>query len=82
MTANDSERFADKYSHHIPNLANSSTRTALAIAGDDGEAKARVAIVNDLGFDAVDAGALTESWTSLHDSSDDPPSGTGPVARP
>jgi 8-hydroxy-5-deazaflavin:NADPH oxidoreductase len=49
--------------HHIPNLANSSPRTALAIAGDDGEAKARVsAIVNTLGFDTVDAGTLAESW--------------------
>ncbi|WP_269749654.1 NADPH-dependent F420 reductase [Nocardia fusca] len=49
--------------HHIPNLANSSPRTALPIAGDDSEAKARVStIVNTLGFDTVDAGTLTESW--------------------
>ncbi|MFI1465502.1 NADPH-dependent F420 reductase [Nocardia carnea] len=48
---------------HIPNLANSSPRTALPIAGDDSEAKARVStIVNTLGFDTVDAGKLAESW--------------------
>ncbi|WP_328810361.1 NADPH-dependent F420 reductase [Rhodococcus sp. NBC_00294] len=50
--------------HHIPNLANSTPRTALPIAGDDADAKARVAaIVNALGFDTVDAGTLAESWS-------------------
>lgn len=49
---------------HIPNLAASSPRTALPIAGDDTEAKALVsAIVHTLGFDTVDAGTLAESWT-------------------
>lgn len=49
--------------HHIPNLAHSTPRTALAIAGDADEAKARVAaIVDALGFDPVDAGTLAESW--------------------
>lgn len=48
---------------HIPNLADSTPRTALPIAGDDDVAKARVAgLVNTLGFDIVDAGTLAESW--------------------
>lgn len=38
-------------------------RLAVAIAGDDPGAKAIVAsLVNDVGFDPVDAGALAESW--------------------
>jgi predicted dinucleotide-binding enzyme len=38
-------------------------RFALPVAGDDPQAKARVmALTNELGFDAVDAGALDESW--------------------
>jgi predicted dinucleotide-binding enzyme len=38
-------------------------RFALPIAGDDPEAKAKViALTNELGFDAVDAGGLDESW--------------------
>jgi 8-hydroxy-5-deazaflavin:NADPH oxidoreductase len=38
-------------------------RIALPIAGDDPEAKAKVvALTNELGFDAVDAGGLDESW--------------------
>lgn len=41
----------------------SSGRLAVAIAGDDAQAKAVVGrIVDDLGFDPVDAGLLTESW--------------------
>lgn len=56
--------FNNILAHHIPNLADSSPRTALAIAGDDGDAIARVAtIVNTLGFDTVDAGTLAESWS-------------------
>ena len=48
---------------HIPNLANSTPRTALPIAGDDDAAKAGVSeLVNALGFDTVDAGTLAESW--------------------
>ncbi len=38
-------------------------RIALPVAGDDGDAKAVVmALVDELGFDAVDAGTLEESW--------------------
>lgn len=38
-------------------------RRALPIAGDDAEAKAIVAhLVDELGFDVVDAGALREGW--------------------
>lgn len=38
-------------------------RLALPVAGDDSTAKAKVlALVEELGFDAVDAGGLRESW--------------------
>jgi predicted dinucleotide-binding enzyme len=38
-------------------------RSALTIAGDDAEAKARAtALLDSLGFDTVDAGSLTEGW--------------------
>lgn len=38
-------------------------RIALPVAGDDAEAKRRVLeLVDALGFDAVDAGPLDESW--------------------
>jgi hypothetical protein len=38
-------------------------RIALPVAGDDQQAKDKVLkLVEDLGFDAVDAGALAESW--------------------
>jgi predicted dinucleotide-binding enzyme len=38
-------------------------RRALAIAGDDDEAKATVAkLIDELGFDVVDVGSLAESW--------------------
>lgn len=38
-------------------------RIAMAISGDDKTAKEKVAsLVNDLGFDSVDAGGLSESW--------------------
>lgn len=48
---------------HIPKLANSHPRTALPVAGDDNEAVARVSrLIQALGFEAVDAGSLAESW--------------------
>jgi predicted dinucleotide-binding enzyme len=38
-------------------------RVALPVASDDAEAKVLVtALVEDLGFDSVDAGALADSW--------------------
>jgi predicted dinucleotide-binding enzyme len=38
-------------------------RSGLLIAGDDAGAKTRVtALLDDLGFDAVDAGSLADSW--------------------
>lgn len=56
--------FNNIVAHHIPLLANSDPRTALPLAGDDAAATATVAsIVEDLGFDTVDAGTLAESWT-------------------
>jgi predicted dinucleotide-binding enzyme len=40
-----------------------SNRIALPVAGDDAKAKAVVMkLIDDLGFDAVDAGSLDESW--------------------
>lgn len=43
--------------------AGSSDRIALPVAGDDPAAKKKVMdLVEQLGFDAVDAGALDESW--------------------
>jgi predicted dinucleotide-binding enzyme len=43
--------------------AGASDRLAVTIAGDDPSAKAVVAsLVNEVGFDAVDAGSLSESW--------------------
>lgn len=38
-------------------------RIALPVAGDDADAKATVmALIDDLGFDAVDTGTIAESW--------------------
>ena len=38
-------------------------RIAMAISGDDGKAKAIVSrLVNEIGFDTIDAGSLSESW--------------------
>ncbi|WP_426278642.1 NADPH-dependent F420 reductase [Chryseobacterium sp. S-02] len=43
--------------------AGSENRIAMAIAGDDADAKKTVAdLVNDAGFDAVDSGSLENSW--------------------
>jgi predicted dinucleotide-binding enzyme len=58
--------FNNILAHHIPQLARPSgaaDRTALPIAGDDAEAKARAAaLIDQLGFDTVDAGSLAQSW--------------------
>ena len=46
---------------HLP--AGSPGRIALPVAGDDAAAKAKVmALVDELGFDPVDAGGLDQSW--------------------
>lgn len=38
-------------------------RIAISIAGDDAEARAKVAtLIDQIGFDVVDAGVLSESW--------------------
>jgi 8-hydroxy-5-deazaflavin:NADPH oxidoreductase len=48
--------------------AGSKNRRALAIAGDDREAKATVArLIDQFGFDAVDAGPLKEGWRFQRD---------------
>jgi predicted dinucleotide-binding enzyme len=47
--------------HALP--AGASDRRALAVFGDDETAKATVAaLIDELGFDVVDAGSLAESW--------------------
>ena len=44
-------------------------RIALPVAGDDAAAKAKVsALIEELGFDVVDAGGLDESWRQQPDS--------------
>ena len=48
--------------------AGSPNRRALAIAGDDAAAKATVsALLDDFGFDVVDAGPLAEGWRYQRD---------------
>lgn len=52
---------ADLTSHNQPE--GSKSRRALVVAGDDPAARARVAdLINQLGFDSVDAGPLEEGW--------------------
>ncbi|SFF63365.1 hypothetical protein SAMN05216251_12228 [Actinacidiphila alni] len=47
----------------LPRPAGAADRSALAIAGDDADAKASATHLLDLlGFDAVDAGPLSEGW--------------------
>ena len=58
--------FNNIYFKHLGNLARpagSPDRTALSIAGDDPTAKAAVtAFFDSIGYDTVDAGALSEGW--------------------
>jgi hypothetical protein len=58
--------FNNIYAQHLLEKgqpAGTPKRIALPIAGDDAAAKKTVmALVNELGFDAVDAGTLAESW--------------------
>jgi hypothetical protein len=58
--------FNSIYARHLldrPLPAGSTGRLALPVAGDDPDAKAKVmSLVDELGFDPVDAGGLSESW--------------------
>ena len=58
--------FNNIYARHLLELgkpAGASSRIALPVAGDDAAAKATVLrLVDELGFDGVDAGGLDESW--------------------
>jgi 8-hydroxy-5-deazaflavin:NADPH oxidoreductase len=58
--------FNSIYYRHLASLARqsgSADRSTLPIAGDDAAAKATVAeLLDDLGYDTVDAGALADSW--------------------
>jgi predicted dinucleotide-binding enzyme len=58
--------FNNIYAKHLLELgrpAGTSGRIALPVAGDDATAKAVVmGLVDELGFDAVDAGGLDDSW--------------------
>ena len=58
--------FNNIYARHLLELGKPSgaaARIALPVAGDDAAAKAIVLrLVDDLGFDGVDAGGLDESW--------------------
>jgi len=58
--------FNNIYAEHLDKLGRppgSSGRIALPVAGDDAEAKAIVLrLIDELGFDGVDAGGLDASW--------------------
>ena len=58
--------FNNIYSDHLANQGKAkgaANRVALPISGDNTQAKQRVIdLVEALGFDAVDAGSLAESW--------------------
>jgi 8-hydroxy-5-deazaflavin:NADPH oxidoreductase len=58
--------FNNIYADHLENAgkpAGTGARVALPVAGDDERAKAAVMrLVDELGFDPVDAGGLDESW--------------------
>ncbi|MEU8693709.1 NAD(P)-binding domain-containing protein [Streptomyces sp. NPDC048665] len=51
-----------------PRPAGAPDRMALPVAGDDAAAKARVrALIDELGFDTVDAGGIDDSWRQQPD---------------
>jgi 8-hydroxy-5-deazaflavin:NADPH oxidoreductase len=58
--------FNNIYAEHLANMGKppgAPGRIALPVAGDSAKAGAVVMeLVNDMGFDAVDAGGLDESW--------------------
>jgi predicted dinucleotide-binding enzyme len=58
--------FNNIYADHLQNkgvAAGTPGRISLPVAGDDAAAKQKVmALVDELGFDAVDDGTLHESW--------------------
>ncbi len=58
--------FNNIYAEHLAKLGKppgTPGRVALPVSGDDPKSKAVVMdLVNDIGFDAVDAGSLDESW--------------------
>ncbi|RDV44100.1 NADP oxidoreductase [Leifsonia sp. ku-ls] len=57
---------AELTSQSLP--AGSPDRRALIVAGDDPEARARVAaLIDEFGFDGVDIGALAEGWRAQRD---------------
>lgn len=52
-----------KHLASLPRPAGAPDRSALAIAGDDADAKAQAtALLDKLGYDAFDAGPLSEGW--------------------
>ena len=58
--------FSDLATQGVP--AGTPDRRALAVAGDSDEARTAVAqLVDELGFDAVDAGPLSEGWRYQRD---------------
>jgi predicted dinucleotide-binding enzyme len=65
--------FNNIYFAHLAALARpkwADDRSALAIAGDDVDAKATVAgLLDEIGYDAVDLGPLAEGWRTQRDTS-------------
>jgi hypothetical protein len=63
--------FNNIYFQHLLSLARpagADDRSALAIAGDDAAAKQQVTeLLDSLGYDTVDAGALAEGWRFQRD---------------
>ncbi len=54
---------ASQHLRDLPRPSGSADRSALAIAGDDSEAKQTVTrLFDELGYDAVDLGPLSEGW--------------------